>query len=260
MNHLHVRCPSCAKLYQIDVATIFSTSPHFKCLGCPATFTFDFPPASVDDIKTRPVFAEGAGPEIATRKCPKCGAASPKTAEECYSCHVIFEKLEGLPLDSGVRAQPSLVRRWKELLNDYADLEKHQDFLMACRDLDALDFAESKYEHIRRMQGTDEIADQMLERLSALKAMVPPPVSAAAKADADAVGFEAVPGADERARLFFFTSAQWRQIAFFSPFALSAILILWGFTHAGQRNTVGTGIAIAVLSYGLMYGIRVRTR
>lgn len=239
MNHLNVRCPSCAKLYLIDVTTIFSTSPHFQCLDCPTCFTFDFPPVSADNVKTRPVFATPPVEAVATRKCPKCGSSSPKTAEECYSCHVIFEKLEGLPLDSGLKTQPSLVRRWKELLNDYGDEEKHQDFLMACRDHDALEFARSKYEHIRRMQGTDEIADSMLARIGALRT----------------VAEETKPAPAETKDGRF---ARWKTAALLSPFAISGLLILWGFTHVAQRNMVGAGIAAGLLSYGIFAGMKSR--
>lgn len=241
MNQLHVRCPSCAKLYQIDVSSIFSTSPHFQCVSCPTKFTFDFPPDDPEKIQTRAV--EAAAPlaaisvAIATRKCPKCGAESPKTADECYSCHVIFEKLEGL--EPGLKAQPSLVRRWKELLEDYGDGERHQSFVMACRDLDALDFARAKYEHIRRVQGQDDVADQMLLRITAMKDMASP--AKVSSPEPEPTPLKIPP--------------RWLRAILWAPFVISFFLILWGFSHSGQRNMVGAGIAVALLSYGIITGL-----
>lgn len=253
MTHLHVRCPSCAKLYQIDVSAIFSTSPHFQCVACPTKFTFEFPPADPERIQTRAVEAaaplagasdgqsrSGGSFPVATRKCPKCGAESPKTADECYSCHVIFEKLEGL--EPGLKTQPSLVRRWKELLEDYTDEHRHQAFLMACRDLDALDFARAKYEHIRQIQGQDDVADQMLLRITALKE-----VATVAKMSS--------PQKSENVEKI---QPRWQRAAMAVPFVVAFLLILWGFTHAGQRNMVGAGIAVGLLSYGVITGLGLR--
>ena len=61
MAHLHVRCPSCAKLYQVDVSSIFSTQPHFQCQACPAQFAFEFPPADPANVVAR------VGPEDGDR-------------------------------------------------------------------------------------------------------------------------------------------------------------------------------------------------
>lgn len=251
----------------IDVTAIFSTSPHFQCLDCSTRFTFDFPPANPADVRARAVAPEadvpGTGPAaagdapamskrvsaVAKRKCPKCGAESPKTADECYSCHVIFEKLEGLPIDSAIRVQPSLVRRWKELLNDYGDEDLHQSFLMACRDQGALDFARLKYEHIRRMQGQDPVADRMIERIDALTA-----VAEIARKDANAPA--APEGTRDGTGVLARTLKRWRMFAFFTPLTISLLMILWGMSHPSARNMIGAGIAVSLLSYGAIAGMR----
>lgn len=243
MNHLNVRCPSCKKLYQINVGQIFSTSPQFACIECESHFTFDFPPADPADIATRkierlasPVFES---PKPRVKKCLKCGAESPEHSLECVSCHILFEKLEMIVNERGVRTQPSLVRRWKELVQDYANEEAHDEFLRLASEMDALEFAKQKYEQIRRLQGSDEVADRMLARIEALRA-----VRMEQKLKAK----------DEKEE----DLALWLKIVLALPFFASLVLIVLGLSHAPWRNMIGTGIAIGLLSYGIIVAIRGR--
>lgn len=236
-----MRCPSCAKLYQIDVSTIFSTTPHFQCLTCSVQFEFDFPPASGDIIKARRVSetqGTGVAPAEATRRCPKCGAPSPKAAKECNACQVVFEKVERLPNGTLLKTKPSLVSLWKDLLENYTEEDRHQAFLMACKESEALEFAQMKYKEIRTAQGQDEIAQQMLARIEALRTVMTIPSAS---------------GADNRAGPTA-NRPKWLRIAIVAPFAISFVLICWGLMHAGPRNMVGAGIAISLLSYGLITG------
>ncbi|MBX3035206.1 MAG: hypothetical protein KF865_14905 [Bdellovibrionaceae bacterium] len=253
MNQLQVRCPSCAKLYQVDVTAIFSTSPHFQCMSCPTRFTFDFPPADPLHVVTHAVETQSpASVSPATRKCPRCGAESRASAKECSSCQVIFEKLEGLPSDPSLRAQPSLVRRWKELLEDYTNEDKHHDFVMACQQLDALEYARHQYENIRQIQGQDEIATRQLSRLEAMKSVAPPPpVRMPVRKPGDVLAKKEP--APEHVPL-----PQWRKALLAAPFVVSLAMILWGMMHTNHRNMVGSGIAIALLSYGLIVSLRGR--
>src|SRR5690606_7868100 len=113
-----------------DVTKIFSSTPEFQCIECSTRFAFDFPPEDVTAVKTRVVVPQVA--QEKTKKCPRCAAETVQSAVECKACGVIFEKLEGLPENRSLKAQPSLVRRWKEVLADYANDELHQEFIMAC--------------------------------------------------------------------------------------------------------------------------------
>lgn len=235
MDHLHIRCPSCAKLYQVETGRIFSASPEFQCVSCETRFAFDFPPADPLSVQTYAVAAKEEVPAPAkTRKCPRCAAESPETSKECLACGVIFEKLEGLPQDRSLKAQPSLVRRWKELLADYTNETLHQDFLNACREQDALEYARVQYKDLKRLQGRDEIAEKMLTRIIAISEVVQ----------------GAAPAAPAPVPLSRWEMA--RRILIFLPYLIGLALVLWGGSRIGQKNMIGAGIAILLLSYGLL--------
>jgi hypothetical protein len=175
---------------------------------------------------------------------------------------VIFERLEGLPDDPAMKAQPSLVRRWKELLEDYANDFKHGEFLMACHDLDALNFARHKYEQIRQMQGQDEIADRMIARVDALQ-RIEEPTGSVSQPKATESKYEprvrTKPSVDILSLQKNEPKAEppkWMRFVLMAPFAISFLLILLGVVLSGQRNMIGTGIAVALLSYGLITGLR----
>lgn len=237
MDHLHIRCPSCAKLYQVETGRIFSTSPEFQCVSCETRFAFEFPPTDPLAIQTYAILPrEEAAKSLAkTRKCPRCAAESPEVSKECLACGVIFEKLEGLPQDRTLKAQPSLVRRWKEILADYTNEALHQSFLNACREQDALAYARVQYKDLKRLQGQDEIADRMLKQIDAISEV------------ARAVASEplAAPKALSRWEML-------RRILLFVPYVVGFALVLWGASRMGQRNMIGAGIAVLLLSYGLL--------
>lgn len=208
-----MRCPSCAKLYEIQASAIFSASPHFQCVGCPTLFTFDFPPEDPAHIPTR-------------RLTPVPVAAGGSVS----------------PAGGAPKARPTLARKWKALLEDYANESKHQAFVMACREMQALDFARSKYEEMRRLQGSDDIADRFLARITGLETVEVP----------------ASRGPTVRRRRESFL-VRWKPFLILAPFMFSAILIAWGIGHPAQRNMVGAGIAVALLSFGLLFGWRDRS-
>ena len=134
---------------------------------------------------------------------------------------------------------------------------------MACRDLDALDFARLKYEHIRRMQGEDPIADRMIERVDALKAVAEDARKTGVVSTPSAVAIGgAGTGSGSAAEIggalgaFFEFVKRWRTPLFFTPLGISMVLIVWGMSHASARNMIGTGIAISLLFYGVAMGFR----
>lgn len=231
MAHLHVRCPSCAKLYQVDVSSIFSTEPHFQCQACPALFAFDFPPADPLNVAARLVEAALPPLPVEIKKCPRCAHDNSKGSAECRACGVVFERLETLP--SGVKTQPSLVALWKELVQDFGNEEKHHAFIAACQNAQAIEYARYKYQEILKLQGRDELTETMLSRLTAA-------------ADVRLQTQEATPPA------WPLWLKRWETWAWTIPMVIAFAMVAWGFTHAGQRNTVGAGIAVAVLAIGIL--------
>jgi hypothetical protein len=251
---LRIRCPSCAKLYEVESGDIHSSSPQFQCVSCQCRFTFSFPPLDPQNISCISIDAESHSQidEVmkSQRSCPKCGALSPREAEECYSCHVIFSRLQGLPEDPTLRAQPSLVRKWKMVAEDFDDEDKHEDFIRGCQDLEALPFAMTKYQEMSQALGGDPVCER---RQKQIQAMIEHKLRAPKAA---AVPVKKTP--ETPAELW---SARWQKIKkylIYIPYGLSLFLILWGAFSLGHRNLVGLGVAIACLATGLTLTLRGR--
>lgn len=175
----------------------------------------------------------------AARSCPKCGALNDRASKECVSCHVIFEKLLGLPEDKSLRAQPSLVRKWKEVAEDFNNEDKHEAFLMSCRQLDALRFAQSKYQAMKQVLGGDSTCERMLARIDALLV----------------VGIKsAMVAKEEKAS----GRPQWMKYVFIGPFATASLMIIIGALNLNHRNMIGGGFALAFCAAGLIMMIKGR--
>lgn len=196
---MKIRCPSCAKLYEVENDDITSETPLFQCISCESRFSFEYPPADPKNVICFKVSLEQPEPEPPSKEetfasilkseraidaerqsmetepgsqemksCPKCGALNGRRSKECYSCHVIFEKLEGLHKDPSLKAQPSLVRKWKNLVENFDNEDLHDEFIRSCHELDALKFAIMKYEDLKSAQGGDPQCDQMIARINSL--------------------------------------------------------------------------------------------
>lgn len=241
---LKLRCPSCAKLYEVESVDIETVSPQFQCMSCDCRFTFAYPPMNPANIVCSIVDALGHLTFQEDQKsCPKCAAISPAGALECYSCRVIFSRLEGLPEDPTLRAQPSLVRKWKLLMDDFTNEVKHEEFLLSCHQAEALNFAFNKYSEMKQALGGDDLCERMLNRLKKLSE-----VSVQSAIQSEAV---TVPKANGSSRL-----QETLQIlkSYFVPsiYILCAVLILWGSVSISNRNLVGVGVAIACLLTGVI--------
>ncbi|WP_374029036.1 hypothetical protein [Bdellovibrio bacteriovorus] len=251
---LKIRCPNCVKLYEVESDEIHSENPLFACISCETRFSFEFPPSDPANILCFPVTVATAAAvssaaeqqEAASvavepgaqemKSCPKCGALNGRRAKECYSCHVLFEKLEGLPKDPALKAQPSLVRKWKNLLDNFENDSLHDEFIRACHELDALRFATLKYEELKAAQGGDPLCDQMIARINSLM-MVGLSQKPVAKTEASA-------------------RPKWQKYMYWGPFGLSAFLILLGMINLAHRNLIGVGVALAFMAAGLIVMIR----
>ncbi|WP_413557828.1 hypothetical protein [Bdellovibrio sp. HCB209] len=270
-----VRCPSCAKLYEVASEDLHSDTPVFQCMSCENRFGFENPPVDAANVVTflvpapavearanvqqnsedifASVMAAASEAVVASeptahqvqnqemKSCPKCGALNGRRAQECYSCHVLFERLEGLPQDPNLRAQPSLVRKWKNILENFEDENLHEAFIKSCAELDALRFATMKYEEIKAAQGGDALCDQMLARINSIMMVgisQKPTMKVKNPAHAD--------------------RPKWMKWVYIGPFALSALLILWGLLSLGHRNLVGVGVALSCMAVGLIVMVRGR--
>lgn len=230
-----------------------STSPHFRCVSCPTTFTFDFPPVDPQLILCRAVETGENPTPVAMRKCPRCGKECAKSFQECPSCQVLFERLEGLPTDPSLRAQPSLVRRWKELLEDFENAELHEGFIEACRRLDALAFAASKYRELSQIQGGDPLCEQKLKLIDEL---VQKKLLATASPRPQMAKKEPVsPFAEDQQKNL---SPVWMRWLLAAPILVGFLLFLVGLGGWAPRNTVGAGLSIGLLGLGVVMAVKGR--
>jgi hypothetical protein len=266
MEKLRLRCPTCSKLYEVNAADITGPSPQFDCIACSTRFSLELSKSSgaeAPEVKTK-IISKNADAEVAlsfqqelekqtyaalqhdgemaskdlTHACPKCGAVNDKKSAECYSCHVIFEKLEELPLDPTLRAQPSLVRKWKNLVLNFDNKDLHEEFLRSCHELEALRFAILKYEELQKAQGgKDDICESMIFKAHGLLS-----VTLSSKSDGD-----------RRQKKEPATPvAAWHKYVLMVPLSVSLIMMLMGFFSLSLRNLVGAGVATMLLTFGLI--------
>jgi hypothetical protein len=263
-SKFRVRCPGCSKLYEVSEGDIQSHNPQFDCISCSSRFSFSYPvthPMSVatflvqdspeaqearsfqQELEAQSFAAlqqeiEESAEKASTQACPKCGAINDKKNDECYSCHVIFARLEQLPLDPTLKAQPSLVRKWKNLLMNFDNLSLHEEFLKSCHQLDALRFAILKYEELKSAQGgSDEICERMIFKAHGLLQ-----VTLSGKSEGD-LRFVKKPTA---------THQKWHKYVLFGPLSLSVLMIVIGYFSLSLRNLVGAGVAVMLLTFGLI--------
>lgn len=248
----------------MNSADIRNDSPLFQCISCEVHFGFEYPPTDVHNIHCFVINTESKAPvqevaveeiaksEIAIdaknqsidfngpaaqemKSCPKCGALNGRSSKECYSCHVIFERLEGLPTDPSLKAQPSLVRKWKNLVENFENEDLHNEFMRSCHELDALKFAIYKYEELKKAQGGDPQCDIMIARANTMML----------------TGLK-----KETFQKQVSPKAKWLKFLYWGPFTISALMILAGMFNLGQRNLIGVGVALGCMAAGVIVMIK----
>ncbi len=212
MEHLRVRCPACQKLYQVETHSIFSQSPHFDCKACHAVFSFQFPPNDAEQIHT-------------------------------FLVHQSETEAEEKPAVI-LQAQPSLVQLWNQIFEDYDDHERHEDFVKRCVELEALPYAQTKYQELKAALGTDDLCDKYLAQVEARLSV---------KADLQTQKrAEPIPNLNMQNFLIWLKARPWKKVLYWAPLAAGLLMVGLGFSNLGLRNMIGLGFAVAFLGYGLI--------
>lgn len=107
------------------------------------------------------------------RNCPKCGTQNSRQAQDCKACGIVFERYrpgEGEKVAGEIQLAGSheLVAHWKDVLENYADEDLHEEFVSACLEAKCLPFASHKYARILSVTPEEEIAMKMRKRIVAL--------------------------------------------------------------------------------------------
>ena len=216
MEHIRARCPACQKLYQVETQSIYSHSPHFDCKACHSIFTFQFPP-----------IGDGSeNPEVAT-----------------FLVQNSSENLEETPAVI-LQAEPSLVQLWNHIFEDYDDHERHEDFVKRCIELEALSYAQTKYQELKAALGSDELCDRYLLQIEARMLVKSDLKTRAANAQSQAL--------DLKLFAVWLQARNWKKVIYWAPVVLGTLMVLIGFSNLNLRNMIGVGVAVTFLGYGLI--------
>ena len=110
--------------------------------------------------------------------CPECGYENPKGSVSCKRCLLIFEIYVKYHMraNSQVNGPRKLEEKWKELLTDYDNIEKHEAFISDALKDKNLQFVSQQYRKMLDMNAADEIAKKMIDKIIQLATLtyVPP--------------------------------------------------------------------------------------
>ena len=205
-------------------------------------------PASVEVSQSAAIAAPLKKAAVEERECARCGAANPVASLDCVRCGIIFERSvtgsagrSGLDLEFRVEEELALggsrelAQLWDLVIEDYEDRIRHERFLNACRDSEALSYAAKKYSQILVAAPQDEIARFMRNKIVAL------------------ISIKA-----ERSRIPF-------QLGFRIPkfntliLLLGSILFVAGILMPQVKNMMEIGLSSILLALGISFALRERT-
>ncbi len=185
---------------------------------------------------------------VEERECARCGATNPVASLDCVRCGIVFERSVtgsagrgGLDLEFRVEEELALggsrelAQLWDLVIEDYEDRIRHERFLNACRDSEALSYAAKKYSQILVAAPQDEIARFMRNKIVALISI---------KAESSRIPF---------------------QLGFRIPkfntliLLLGSILFVAGILMPQVKNMMEIGLSSILLALGISFALRERT-
>lgn len=187
-------------------------------------------PAPLDEEPLRSVIDE--------RECPRCGAMNAAANADCVRCGIVFlqrfEDGETPTEEMELGGTRELAALWGKVLEDYEDRIRHDRFVNACRDSDALSYAAKKYAQVLVSAPQDDVARLMRNRIVAL---------VSAKAESSKLPF----------RLGF-------RIPKFNSMALfcGSVMFFWGLIMPQLKNIMEIGLSVVLLSIGVRLALRQR--
>jgi hypothetical protein len=175
---IKVRCPKCLKLYAVAANEIHESKPHFSCGKCSTEFWFAYPESlgQVEVVGFPVVWLEPAATPAAREKaldprlfhCPRCEAAYHQRDKECPKCGVVFAKLDFSEGQGPTPASPGLRRLWRDVVENYANLEIHHRFLALAQREENLPYATHQYGKLLEAHSGDDMALRMQQEILAL--------------------------------------------------------------------------------------------
>ncbi|MDX9731284.1 MAG: hypothetical protein RBT63_05885 [Bdellovibrionales bacterium] len=197
------------------------------------------PAQSHQSAMPAPLKTERGASLLRERECPRCGAMNQAAQSDCVRCGIVFERYdkdedEHLSEEMALGGTRELAALWGKTLEDYEDRIRHDRFLNACRDADALSYAAKKYSQILVAAPQDDIARLMRNRIVAMVSV---------KAESSKLPI----------RLNF-------RIPGFNTMGLflGALLFFWGLAMPQIRNLMEIGLSMLLLSIGVRLALRSR--
>ncbi|MBC7467138.1 MAG: hypothetical protein H7256_14205 [Bdellovibrio sp.] len=164
-QELRFRCPCCQKLYS-TTADAFEEAhasdsdlslPEFDCQSCFKSFVLTKKTNEFGLLETQVnnhVFSE----------CPKCTKLMPLNHEECPSCGVFIEKYQQVAQAENPMLF-ELNKLWKNVLENFNQDARHQEFLNLCQRKMALNLAFQKYDELRKTMNYDATCEKYLNQI-----------------------------------------------------------------------------------------------
>lgn len=177
VQQIHVRCPSCLKLFIVEDREITESRPQFACNKCQTQFWLPYPEAlgqpeilgfPIVDVPPVPTPEAAATMKKLEFHCPRCEAMYNGGDKECPKCGVIFAKLDLLQDGKTVTGSANLKKLWYEVIDNYGSSEAHQRFLAASQKENNLAYAAHQYQKVLSSHSGDEMALQMRKQIVAL--------------------------------------------------------------------------------------------
>lgn len=150
-NLLKFRCPECLKLYEVKSSLILSPIPEFDCPNCHCHFGFDYPPMDASAILTYKIRPTEFEPQ---RHCPKCHFFQNEKNEICQSCGVVIENFLLIKNESYPKVSVDLIKHWNQVLNDFENVELHDQFIKKAYSRNHTDYALFKYNELKKNLGS----------------------------------------------------------------------------------------------------------
>lgn len=186
-----------------------------------------------------PLRAKSTKSSLIERECPRCGVMNAASLNECARCGIIFDRYletneaqvqEELAL-GGTR---ELALLWDKVLEDYEDRIRHDRFLNACRDANALSYSSKKYSQILVAAPQDDIARLMRNRIVAM-------ISVRAESSKLPIRLS-------------FRIPKLNSLALFG----GTVLFVWGLAMPQLKNIMEIGLSLMLLSIGVRLALRAR--
>ena len=173
---------------------------------------------------------------VSERECPRCGAANVATSTDCVRCGIVFERIhdDRIDVEVALGGTRELSLLWDKTLEDYEDRIRHDRFLNAARDANALSYASKKYSQILIAVPQDDIARLMRNRIVAM-------ISVRAESSKMPIRLN-------------FRIPKINSMALFG----GSVLFFWGLMMPQLKNIMEIGLSLVLLAIGVRVALRVR--